>query len=111
MKIKRDKNGMLIDELGEPVLLSGRGVPLGMSDTVFCVWKGKQYVRRYVKPQNPRTPKQMAQRKRMGAVVKMWRTLPPKVKAEYNRRAEELGTCSGFNLFVSENASGSPLPE
>jgi len=97
----KGKDGIAIPGLPEPVLVSGRGTGIGLGDRVFYVSNGRQIVRRYVKPRDPRTGKQLEHRRVFGEIVKKWRGLPPERKREYELRAENLDM-TGFNLFVSE---------
>lgn len=73
-------------------------------------WKGKNYVRELVKPSNPNTPAQRAQRSKMGFVVKMARAINGDVLRPYlTKQCKEM---SAYNWFCRENikkASGSPL--
>lgn len=111
MKLKPSKDGIILDELGTPMLLSGKGDVLGFSGVVFCVRKGRQYTRRYVKSRDTRTPAQIAQRKRFADAMTKWRSLGPDEKKMYDRRAAQLGNTTGFLIFMSENAKRSPLLE
>lgn len=60
-------------------------------------WKGKDYVKTYVKPRNPRTEAQQEHRSRIVWAVRMWRDLSDKQHQLYDRFAASM---SGYNLFV-----------
>jgi len=75
-------------------------------DCVYAIVGGKQSVRRYAKPSNPRTEKQVEQRRLFAEVIKAWQVLPADKKTEYNRRARRM---SGFNLFVKEYAKDTDI--
>jgi len=70
-------------------------------NVVFSQWKGRPYLRAYVKPANPNTNAQMAQREVMKNLVKRYQELASDadVKAAWNAEALEY-VISGFNLFV-----------
>lgn len=71
---------------------------------VFASWKGVNTARQYVKPANPRTPGQIAQRDLMALIVSIWRNpaLASVIKAAWNRlAAAATNAVSGFNLFTS----------
>jgi hypothetical protein len=69
-----------------------------------CIRAGKQYFRTYIIPNDPKTAKQMAQRKKYARAVEVWKKLADNEKNIYNRRAANLNM-SGYNLFVSEFTS------
>ena len=97
----KGRDGIQIPGLPGACQISGRGTVPGTENLVFYMANGRQYVRTYVKPSDPKTEKQTEHRNTFGEVVKRWRELPPEVKAEYNHRAFRM-KMSGFNLFVSE---------
>lgn len=68
---------------------------------VFSIWKGRQYFRSWVKPANPRTQKQQANRDVLNQLVKRWQELQadPDVVSAWNKVALPY-TISGFNLFT-----------
>jgi len=102
MKIRtKNGEGMMIPGIPEPVFVSGRGTAPGTEGFVFYVVNGRQLVRTYAKPSNPRTKKQVERRKLFAEAVEEWRALPPEKRREYNRRAEKR-RMNGFNLFISE---------
>lgn len=73
---------------------------VGKGEYVVSSWKGRKYVRRYVIPKNPRTKKQLKQRKKFTEAVKKWHKLSESEKAHYNKLAERYAI-SGMNLFIS----------
>lgn len=73
---------------------------IGKSKTA-CVRDGKQYVRTYVIPNDPKTAKQKKQRKKYARAVEIWKQMSDGEKHHYNKRAMNLNM-SGYNLFVSE---------
>jgi len=70
---------------------------------VFSVWKGRQYFRSWVKPANPRTAKQQANRDVLAKLVARWQELQsdPEVVSAWNKEALPF-TITGFNLFVKQ---------
>jgi len=70
---------------------------------VFANWKGRSYFRSWVKPANPRTAKQMANRDVLTQLVKRWQELQgdPEVVSAWNREALPY-TITGFNLFIKQ---------
>lgn len=87
--------------------IEGEGIDLfvllqavGKGKFVISSWKGRTYIRRYVRPKNPRTKKQLKQRKKFTGAVKEWRKLSEGEKAHYNKLAERYAI-SGMNLFIS----------
>jgi len=70
---------------------------------VFSVWKGRQYFRSWVKPANPRTAKQQANRDVLAKLVERWQSLQadPEIVSAWNREALPF-TITGFNLFVKQ---------
>lgn len=77
---------------------------IGKSETA-CIRNGKQYVRTYVIPNDPKTKKQMEQRKKYASAVETWKELSDNEKQVYNNRAMGLNM-SGYNLFISEFTRG-----
>ena len=73
-----------------------------IGDTVFYKRNGKFYSRQYVKPRNPRTPAQVAQRERFKRAHQAWKQLSEFEKAKYRARARYPGL--GYQLFMSENS-------
>jgi len=67
---------------------------------VFIGWRGIQDVRRWVKPANPRTANQVAQRNRFTQAVDKYHELTPTDKQAWETKASGK-PYSGFNLFVS----------
>jgi len=70
---------------------------------VFAAWKGRSYFRSWVKPANPRTAKQQANRDVLTNLVKRWQEIQsdPEVVAAWNKEALPY-TITGFNLFIKQ---------
>ena len=70
-------------------------------NVVFSQWKGRPYMRSWVKPANPQTAKQTAHRAIMTKLVARYQSLSADadVKAEWNIEALPY-VVSGFNIFV-----------
>lgn len=70
-------------------------------NVTFSQWKGRPYMRSYVKPANPRTLAQQANRDVMKNLVKRYQELmaDPDVKTAWNAEALPY-VISGFNLFT-----------
>jgi hypothetical protein len=75
--------------------------------TIASSWKGREYVKAYVVPRNPRTERQQEHRKKFGCAKEAWRQLTDEARAEYERRAQPQ-RISGWNLFVREHVAGRP---
>ncbi|MEM0054411.1 MAG: hypothetical protein QXW80_05875 [Candidatus Micrarchaeia archaeon] len=68
---------------------------------VFSRWKGRQYIRSWVRPANPRTLKQMANRDVLKNLVKRWQAIKSDLDAVAAWNKEALPyLISGYNLFV-----------
>lgn len=71
-------------------------------NVVFSMWKGRQYMRSYTKPANPKTTGQTANRLHMAAVVSWWQqhvaTVPASITLWNTGALASL--ISGFNLFT-----------
>lgn len=71
-------------------------------NVVFSMWKGRQYMRSYTKPSNPKTNAQTANRLHMNFLVSTWQgfiaTIPPLVTAWNAAALSDL--ISGYNRFV-----------
>lgn len=72
-------------------------------DVVASSWKGKQYVREYVVPEDPKTALQLEHRAIWREAVAMWHDLPDDERAAYDLEAKGI---TGFNLFVSRYVRG-----
>jgi len=68
---------------------------------VFSMWKGRPYMRSWVKPANPRTNKQQAHRDVLRQLVKRWQDVidTAEKKAAWNEEALPYNI-TGFNLFT-----------
>jgi len=80
---------------------------------VFSVWKGIQYVRKYVVPENPRTALQTAQRQKFATAVANWHALNSIRQLAWKAAASTL-KMTGFNYFVQQalkqNSSNPDIP-
>lgn len=73
---------------------------LGKS-VVFSVWKGRTYFRSWVKPANPQTAKQQANRDVLAKLVKRYQEISADAEAKSAWNAEGLPyLVSGFNIFL-----------
>jgi hypothetical protein len=72
-------------------------------DLVASSWKGKEYVREYVVPTDPKTVLQLEHRKIWREAVEAWHALPDEERAAWDREAEGI---TGFNLFVGRYVRG-----
>ncbi len=81
---------------------------------VYSNWKGLGTVRMWLKPYDPDSPGQHAQRILIGKAVKGWQSLSPAQRAAWNSQASGISTkahpLSGFNLFVREYADTGDFP-
>jgi len=70
-------------------------------NVVFSMWKGRPYIRSWVKPANPRTNPQKAVREYLKVLVKRYQALmaDPDVNAEWNLEVLPY-VISGFNVFI-----------
>ncbi len=74
-----------------------------LGDDIGYVVRGRQRWRRYVKPSDPRTRRQMRRRRHFARLVSRWHSLTEAEKGRWNdlvRRARRKRT-TGFNLFLS----------
>ena len=84
------------------VALSGGLILTGkLGNLVICQRNGSLYARTRVKPADPRTPDQIAQRGRFARAVSAWRALPELEKDRYRGRARH-SRRNGYQLFLSE---------
>lgn len=70
---------------------------IGKSVTVYTM-RGRQFMRVYVVPRNPKTKEQQRRRTAFSKAVEAWRRLTPKQKEFYRGIAKDM---TGFNLFIS----------
>lgn len=84
------------------------GFPLGsmqasgkFRDKIFCTLKGKTYIKRYKKPRDPRTGKQLTNRSLFSQAAAGWQTLTETEKEAYNQAAK-YEPYSGYNLWFKE---------
>lgn len=72
-----------------------------MGDVIFSTWKGKQYVRaKSMKVFNPRTPRQLEQREKFGAIQKFLKPLTPILRIGFKSQTAKM---SAFNAAMSYN--------
>jgi len=71
---------------------------------VFSKWKGRNYVRKLVIPQNPRDPEQVGVRSMMKFLAPLWSGLPAGTKDDYDDLALAK-QISAFNAYIGENLS------
>lgn len=72
-------------------------------DLVASSWKGKEYLREYVVPTDPKTVRQLEHRQIWREAVAAWRALPDAERRAYDREAKGM---TGFNLFVGRYVRG-----
>jgi hypothetical protein len=65
---------------------------------IASTWKGKEYIRAYAVPHNPRTERQQEHRAVFAEAVKAWKGLSLKERKKLDKEAREM---TGFNLYVS----------
>ena len=85
-------------EIKSPVIteISGR-----LDDLVFYRRGGKNYVRKWVKPKDPRSPKQVARRENFACLVKTWQNMNSAMKKTWRQYPGKHGR--PYNAFMSEN--------
>lgn len=69
---------------------------------VFSKWKGRDYVRQYVVPANPRSLSQQFQRGILGALSKWWASIAASLRDDWEDLAA-LGNYSDFNAYCKYN--------
>ncbi len=80
-----------------------------VDDVIYYTVNGRQYMRKFTYPRNPRTVKQQQNRNSFGAASKQWSELTPAQKHRFNSLAGGR-PLSGYNLFVSFKMKGGALP-
>ena len=73
----------------------------GIYQQRHCKAGQKTIKMKFYKPRNPKTPAQMACRKKYADSILAWRNLTNDEKREYNRKAGGMGM-SGYNLFQKQ---------
>ncbi|MBI5001332.1 MAG: hypothetical protein HZB92_07405 [Euryarchaeota archaeon] len=73
---------------------------IGKALTV-CTRYGRQYIRKWTKPRDPKTPWQLEQREKFAEANEAWKALSYDERQGYNERAKGMNM-SGYCLFVSE---------
>ena len=71
---------------------------------VFSKWKGRNYVRKLVIPQNPRDPEQVGVRSMMKFLAPLWSAFAAGIKDDYDDLALAK-QISAFNASIGENLS------
>ncbi len=71
-----------------------------LGDEIGYVVRGRQRWRRYVKPADPRTKRQLCRRRHFARLVSRWHGLNEAEKARWNDLARRK-PLTGFNLFLS----------
>ena len=84
-----------------PLLSFGAQGAIGGA-AVFAKWRGIDYARQYVKPANPQTTAQQANRTRFAFLREMWKLAPSILIAPWNAFAQGK-PFTGMNKFVGEN--------
>ncbi len=72
------------------------------ADCVAATWKGRQYIRMYVIPHNPKSDAQKRVRESMTRCVSLWRSLHLVIKFWLDTYGVGY-RMSGFNVFVQKN--------
>jgi hypothetical protein len=69
----------------------------------FSIWKGRNYVRTWFRPTNPKTDAQQAQRTMMSDAVAAWHGLYSGTKDAWDVAARDVyPPISGFNYYVMQ---------
>lgn len=69
---------------------------------VFSTWKGRPYVRKLVKPANPRSGGQVGMRSMFKFLAQDWATITPLFRATWEDRADQ-DVVSTFNAYMKYN--------
>jgi len=64
-------------------------------------WKGREWVREWFSPQNPKTVKQVNVRTALSLLVTLWQSLSEEYQGYWDTYADPF-SMSGFNKFVSK---------
>lgn len=88
-------------KLTGPLLSFGASGQIGKAMVVGS-WRGIDYARQYVKPANPQTTAQQANRTRFALLREMWKLSPSEVRAPWTAFATGRKFLN-FNAFVGEN--------
>lgn len=80
-------------------------------NVVFSMWKGRPYMRSYVKPANPQSNAQTANRLHMAAIVDLYQTNVKGTAANVAAwdSAALAASISGYNLFTKYGRTGSQV--
>lgn len=88
--------------------VTGPFLSIDASGTVYdvltaSIWKGRNYLRGFFRPTNPKTAAQHAVRETMSNAVSSWQSLYSGVKDEWNVAARDVyPPISGFNYYVMQ---------
>lgn len=67
------------------------------------IWKGRNYMRGFFRPTNPKTADQRVAREEMAAAVAAWQALYSGTKDAWNEAARDVyPPISGFNYFTQQ---------
>ncbi len=72
-----------------------------IEDVVLYASGGKEYMRRYVKPRNPKTESQQANRKLFAEAMASWKLLTSEEKKKYRQKTRRLNM-HPHNLYIRE---------
>jgi len=76
------------------------------------IWKGRNYMRGFFRPTNPKTANQKAVRQTMADAVSAWHGLYSGTQDEWNVAARDVyPPISGFNYFVMQYIIHEAIPE
>jgi hypothetical protein len=107
--------------------VSGPFMSVDASGTIYniltaSIWKGRNYIRGYVRPSNPKTDAQKVVRTLLQTAVAAWKVLtdvmpdsgaglPETYKDQWNLAARDVyPPISGFNYYVKEYCIGGVAP-
>lgn len=88
--------------------VSGPFMSVDASGTIYnvltaSIWKGRNYIRGYFRPSNPKTADQLTVRTTMATAVGAWQALYSGDQDSWNEAARECyPPISGFNYYVSQ---------
>lgn len=88
--------------------VSGPFMSVDASGTIYnaltaSIWKGRNYIRGYCHPANPKTAAQFAVRTMLANAVASWQALYSGTQDEWNTAAGDVyPTISGFNYYVQQ---------
>ncbi len=89
-------------------LVTGPFLSIDASGTAYnlltaSIWKGRNYMRGFFRPTNPKTADQLTVRTTMAAAVSAWQALYSGTQDEWNMAARDVyPPISGFNYYVQQ---------